>query len=202
MWRCTNCSHLDVGEFKPQRCPICGAEADKFVVHDAPGVKGESTLQHLKEGSIAESRASIRNSAFAMQADREELPQIASLFRAIAASEEVHAFNHLRLLGAIFDTQTNLQSAFERENVALDAYPQFIREAEEEGNEEIARLFGFVRDVEGEHAGLYRKALDHMTSDRETEYYVCGVCGHIEDGAAPESCPICGAPQDQFRKIT
>ena len=29
-------------------------------------------------------------------------------------------------------------------------------------------------------------------------YFLCSVCGHIEFGAAPESCPVCMAPKDKF----
>jgi desulfoferrodoxin-like iron-binding protein len=28
--------------------------------------------------------------------------------------------------------------------------------------------------------------------------YVCGVCGHVEFGGAPESCPVCHAPKEKF----
>lgn len=202
MWRCSNCSHLEVGTDKPEKCLVCGAESTQFVHHEAEGVKGEKTLANLRTGFIAESQASVRNRAFAMKADQDDLSQMAQLFRAIAEAEAVHAFNHLRFLSGISDTQTNLQSAFEHENLASDAYPQLIQGANEEGNMAVARLFGFVRDVEREHAKLYKKALDHMMSDEQTEYYVCTVCGHIEDGTAPDECPICGAPREKFRKVT
>ncbi len=29
--------------------------------------------------------------------------------------------------------------------------------------------------------------------------YVCEVCGHIEDGQAPEKCPVCGASKNKFK---
>lgn len=30
------------------------------------------------------------------------------------------------------------------------------------------------------------------------DIYVCGVCGHVEFGAAPENCPVCHAPKEKF----
>lgn len=200
MWKCTNCSHLELTAEKPEKCPVCGADAEKLEPHEVPGIKGEKTLQSLKTGFVAESQASVRNRAFAMKADQEELPQMAALFRTIAQSEVVHAFNHLRFLGGVSDTQDNLQSAFERENLASDSYPQLIKDANDENNEAVAAIFGFVRDVEKEHAKLYKGAMDHMVSEEETEYYVCSICGHIEDGYAPDECPVCGAPKEQFKK--
>lgn len=201
MWKCTNCSHLELEIEKPEKCHVCGADSDRIIPLAVEGVEGEKTLQHLKAGFIAESQASVRNRAFAMKADQEDLPQMAALFRAVAEAEAVHAYNHLRFLGAVADTQTNLESAFEHENLAVDSYPELIKDATEAGNTAIAKLFGFVRDVEREHAGLYSKALDHMVSERSTEYYVCTVCGHIEDGSAPDECPICGAPKERFRQV-
>jgi rubrerythrin len=186
---------------KPQRCPVCGAEAEKLVAHEVPGIKGIKTLNNLKAGFVAESQAHLRNLAFAMKAEQEGYSQVARLFRAIGEAESVHAFNHLRLLGAESGTQDNLESAFERENLAANTYPQFIREANDEGNAGVATVLGYSRDVEKGHAKLYEKALAHMMAAEESEYYVCQVCGYVSDGVLPDVCPICGAPKDRFRKV-
>jgi len=201
LWKCTNCHHVELAADKPERCPLCGAEAEKLVSHEVPGIKGMKTLRHLKAGFIAESQAHQRNLAFAIKAEEEGYPQVAKLFRAIAEAEGIHAFNHLRLLGAVASTQENLETAFERESLASSTYPQFIKEANEEDNAHVARIFGYSRDVERGHAKLYEKALEHMLGDVETEYYVCGVCGYVSDGDLPEVCPICGAPRERFRRV-
>jgi rubrerythrin len=201
MWECTNCHHVELSNDKPKRCPVCGAEAEKLVPHEVSGIKGTKTLNNLKAGFVAESQAHLRNLAFAMKAEQEGYPQVAKLFRAIAEAESVHAFNHFRLLGAVSDTQENLESAFERENLAASTYPQFIREANEEGDAGVATVLGYSRDVEKEHAKLYKKAQAHMMAEEETEYYVCQVCGHVSDGILPDVCPICGASKEKFRKV-
>jgi rubrerythrin len=201
MWKCTNCHHVELSTDKPQHCPVCGAEAEKLVPHEVPGVKGTKTLKNLKAGFVAESQAHLRNLAFAMKAEQDGYSQVARLFRAIAEAESVHAFNHFRLLGAASDTQENLESAFERENLAASTYPQFIREANEEGNTSVATILGYSRDVEKGHAQLYKKALAHTMAEEETEYYVCQVCGYVSDGSLPDACPICGAPKGKFRKV-
>jgi len=201
MWKCNNCSHLETGVEKPTKCPVCGADGENMAAHKAANVKGEKTLANLKMGFEAESKASIRNKNFAMKADQEGFPQMAALFRAVAEAEAVHAYHHLRFLGAISDTQSNLEFAFEHENYAADTYPGLIKTATEENDTVVAKQFSFVRDVEREHAGLYKKAMDHMVSEEITEYYVCSVCGRIEDGFAPEECPICGAGKDKFNHV-
>jgi rubrerythrin len=201
MWKCTNCHHVEFSTNKPQQCPVCGAEAGKLVQHEVSGIKGTKTLNNLKAGFVAESQAHLRNLAFAMKAEQEGYSRIAILFRAIAEAEGVHAFNHLRLLGAVSSTQDNLESAFERENLAASTYPQFVRAANEEGNTSVAKTFSYSRDVEKGHANLYKKALAHMMAEEETEYYVCQVCGHVSDRVLPDVCPICGAPKEKFRKV-
>lgn len=193
---------MDIEEKKPNRCPVCGVDTDKIEPHDVPGIKGTKTLKNLKAGFVAEAQAHMRNLAFAMKAEQEDFPQMAKLFRAVAEAEGVHAFHHIRLLGGVDSTQDNLEAAFERENLAADSYPQFIKEATEEGNESVARIFSFSRDVEKEHAKLYKKALEHMVREADTDYYVCSVCGYVSDGElAEDNCPICGAPKDKFRHI-
>lgn len=201
MWKCTNCYHVEISTEKPERCPICGVGAEKIVPHEIPGIKGTKTLKNLKVGFVAESQAHLRNLAFAMKAEQEGYTQMASLFRAIGEAEAVHAFNHLRLLGAVSGTQENLESAFERENLASDSYPGFIKEASEEDNAHVTRIFTYSRDVEKGHAKLYKKALQHMIAESETDYYVCQVCGYVSDGTLPDQCPICGAPKEKFKNV-
>ena len=192
---------MEIVAERPEKCPLCGAAAEKLLPHEVPGIKGTNTLKNLKVGFVAESQAHLRNMAFAMKAEQQGYPQVAKLFRAIAESEAIHAFNHLRLLDGVSDTQENLEAAFERENLASEAYPAMVKDANQEGNKQVARAFGFHRDVERGHAKLYEKALEHMLGDADTEYYVCGVCGYVSDGVLPDECPICGAPQKQFKKI-
>lgn len=201
MWKCINCHHVELTTDKPERCSVCGAEAQKLVPHEIPGIKGMKTLKNLKAGFVAESQAHLRNLAFAMKADEEGYRQVARLFRAVAEAEGVHAFNHLRLLGGVSDTQENLESAFERENLASSTYPQFIKEANDEDNKHVAMIFSYSRDAERGHAKLYEKALEYMLGDVDTEYYVCGICGYVSDGELPDQCPICGAPREKFRRV-
>jgi len=201
MWKCTNCRHVEFTADKPGQCPVCGAEEEKIIPHTVPGVKGTRTPKNLRAGFIAESQAHLRNLAYAMKAEQEGYSQIARLFRAIAEAEAVHAFNHIRLLGAVSGTQENLESAFEKENLAAGTYPQLIREAAEEDNTAVATVLTYSRDVEKGHAKLYKKALAHMMAEEETEYHVCQVCGYVADGSLPDECPVCGAPKDKFRKV-
>jgi rubrerythrin len=142
--------------------------------------------------------------AFARKAEEEGYPQVAKLFRAVSAAEGVHADNHLRLLGeaVVRDTQANLDFSFETEKTVNGVYyPQFIKEAEEEGNRAAALTFSQARDVEEGHAKLYEKALRHLLRDEDADYYVCRICGYVSDRVLPEVCPVCGAKKELFYRI-
>ena len=145
---------------------------------------GDKTGRNLYDAFVGEAKAHHRLLAFARKAQEEGYPQIAKLFRAVATAEGVHAERHLRLLGeaVVQSTEANLRSSFEREStVNLVTYPQFIQEAESEGERLAAVTFGQARDVEARHAGLYKQALRAMLREETHDYYVCPVCGFVAE---------------------
>jgi len=164
----------------------------------------EQTQRNVYEAFVGEAKAYHRLLAFARKADEEGYAQVARLFRAVAAAEGVHAERHLRLLGEaiVQSTEENLQSSFERESSVNQVYyPQFIRQAEEEGERAAALTFGQARDVEEGHAALYKRALSAMLRDETHDYYVCPVCGYVAERESPAQCPICGAKRELFRQV-
>ena len=164
----------------------------------------EKTEKNLAYAFAAESKASIRNEAFARKADMEGFSQIARLFRAISEAESVHARRFLLLMrGKIGSTEENLETAFKNEIKAnVEEYPKLIKDASDEGKEGAIKAFTHSRDVENRHADLYKKAMNDMLADRETAYYVCQVCGYVSEDEAPEKCPVCGAVKGKFKLLT
>jgi rubrerythrin len=162
----------------------------------------ERTATNVHAAFVGESKAYQRLLEYAKKAVEEGFPQIAHLFRAVAASESVHARRHFRLLEAVLDSQSNMEYAFQQENaVNGNHYQRMIQEAEEDGEKAAALVFSQARDVEGVHAKLYRRALDHMVEEIATEYYACEVCGYLHEKEPPDKCPVCGAPKDRFFKV-
>ena len=163
----------------------------------------EKTANNAHEAFVGEAKAQQRLLMYSKKAEQEDLPQIAHLFRAVAASEGVHARRDFSLLEAVADTQTNLEQAFQSETAVSGIYyPKMLREAEEDGEEAAALVFSQDRDVEAEHANLYKRALNDLIAQRSTEYYICTVCGHIVERDRPETCPICGAPKTAFEIVS
>jgi len=71
----------------------------------------DKTEKNLAYAFAAESKAAVRNAAFAGKADREELPQIAKLFRAVSEAESIHARRFLLMMrGKIGSTEDNLET--------------------------------------------------------------------------------------------
>jgi rubrerythrin len=104
--------------------------------------------------------------------------------------------------GRVGSTEENLETAFNNEIKAnVDEYPKLIKDATDEGVDGALKAFSHARDVEARHAALYKKAMNDMLVERETDYYVCQVCGYISEDNAPENCPVCGAVKNKFKKI-
>jgi rubrerythrin len=162
------------------------------------------TIDDLKAAFAGESQANRRYLAFAKKAEDEGLPEIAKLFRAVAAAETVHAHNHLRILGEIKSTAENLEAAKGGENYEVDSmYPEFMQDAEQEGEKKALTSFKWAWEVEKEHEVLYQEAIQALQDGEslpEGDYYICPVCGHTHRGAPPEKCPVCGTPGKRFER--
>jgi rubrerythrin len=162
----------------------------------------DRTANNVHTAFVEEAKAHERLLMFAKKAEEEELPQIAHLFRAVAAAEGIHSRRHFAMLESVADTQTNLERSFQSENTVNGIhYPAMVREAEEEGEAAVSVVFSQIRDVEAFHANLYKRALNNLIAQRSTAYYVCTVCGYVAEREPPENCPVCNAPKSSFEKI-
>jgi rubrerythrin len=162
------------------------------------------TKENVHKAFIGEAKAYFRLLAYAEQAQKEEIPQISLLFRAIAEAERVHATRQLNLVRDLIvkDTDTNLENSFQREkNVSENVYPDFIKDAEDEGESSAVVAFSHARDAEGYHAKLYERAIMNVIKDQVKAYHVCQVCGYVTDKRIPKKCPVCGAPPEKFQTI-
>ncbi len=161
------------------------------------------TIEDLKAAFAGESQANRRYLAFAKKADQEGHATVAKLFRAAAAAETVHAHNHFRAMGGVQTTAENLQTAMAGENHEVVAmYPEFIADAEADGDKKALNSFKWAFEVEKEHYALFKEALAKLGEEAAgIEIWVCGSCGHTHIGTPPEKCPVCGASQSKFEKI-
>ncbi len=160
-----------------------------------------STDKNLKDAFAGESQANRKYLAFAKKAEQEGYKTIAKLFQATADAETIHAHNHLKALGAIKSTAENLQEGIDGETYEFDSmYPPMIEEAQKEGRKDAERSFFLAMESEKVHADLYKDALANLDNQEDVDYYLCPVCGYIEKGHAPDTCPICKVKASMFVK--
>ena len=139
----------------------------------------DRTVENLQTAFNGESNAHARYLAFAVKADQQGYGGVASLFRAAARAEEIHAANYLaeiqKLGGSaqakidspeVKSTKENLEVSIRGERYERDImYPDFYKQARAMGNNDAFRTFNYAREAEAEHAKLFEEAyrnLDNM----------------------------------------
>jgi len=163
-----------------------------------------TTEDNLKEAFAGESQANRKYLAFAKKAEQEGYLNIAKLFRTAAEAETIHALGHLNAMNGVGSTVDNLRAAISGETYEFnEMYPPMLETAETD-NHKAKRMFGYAAKTEAIHAELYRLALEAALEKKdlvESNFYLCPVCGHIEVGNPPESCPVCGTRGEKFVQV-
>ncbi len=158
------------------------------------------TLENLMAAFAGESQANRKYLAYSKKAEADGKINAAKLFKAASDAETLHALKHFEVAGKISSTSENLKDAVEGETHEYqEMYPDFVKEAEAEGNKAALVSFNYAMKAEEVHARLYQEALDNLDQTEEIFYYLCPVCGNIEK-AVPDKCSICGVPGTKFIK--
>lgn len=195
---------------------LCGFGTAQFALIASEGVT-PSTMADLQSAFFGESNAHARYLAFAKKADTEGYGGAASLFRAAARAEEIHAGNHAAVIKkfggvpeaklemlVVKSTRQNLMAAIKGETYERDQmYPRFIQQAKADANADAVRTFQFALAAEAEHAKLYAEALENLESMKGSRvFYVCPVCGFTTPKLGFEVCPTCTTPKEHFEQVS
>lgn len=177
----------------------------------------DRTVENLQTAFNGESNAHARYLAFAVKADQQGYGGVASLFRAAARAEEIHAANHLaeiqKLGGSaqakidspeVKSTKENLEVSIRGERYERDImYPDFYKQARAVGNNDAFRTFNYAREAEAEHAKLFEEAYSNLDNMRgKTTYYVCTVCGFTTTNLDFAKCHTCFSAKEKFVAVT
>jgi len=158
------------------------------------------TLNNLMEAFTGEAQANRKYLAYSKKAEKDGKLNAAKLFKAASDAETLHALKHFEVAGKVSTTADNLMDAVAGETHEYkEMYPDFVKEAEAEGNKAALMSFTFAMKAEEVHAKLYKEALENLDQTEEVFYYLCPVCGNIEK-VRPDKCSICGVPGDKFIK--
>lgn len=177
-----------------------------------------TTLQNMQAAYNGESNAHARYLAFAKKADEEGYQAVATLFRAAASAELIHANNHaevIRKLGGeptatieepeVKTTAENLKAAIAGESYERDTmYPEFIKKAQADRIKDAIRSLNYARTAEMAHAKLYQEALDNLEQwrDKSKGFYVCQICGETLREMPDAKCPSCFNSKDNFNLVS
>lgn len=160
------------------------------------------TMKNLADGFAGESQANRSYLAFAKQAEEEGLIQVAKRFRVAAASETVHALNHLKVMGGIKDTAANLVTAMGGENHEhTSMYPEFIKQAEADRNGDAKFSFWAANEAEKVHEKMFALAGEKMADLPDSTFFVCEECGMTYENEAPNACVVCSAPKSRIHEF-
>jgi rubrerythrin len=173
----------------------------------------------MQEAYKGERNAHARYLAFAQRADTEGYREVASLFRAAARAEDVHAGNHASViqeigvvphahvdLPEVRSTRENLEAAIRAESYERDTmYPEFLKQARLDRSTSAIRSLNLAKMAEAEHAKLFAAALanlDELKGSKDVKFFVCPVCGFTVRYADFSKCPSCFTDKEAFEPIS
>ena len=171
---CTVCGYVYEGDAAPEKCPICGVGADKFIKQE-----GEMTwaaehvvgvAQGVSEDIIKDLRANFEGEcsevgmylAMARVAHREGYPEIGLYYEKAAWEEAEHAAKFAELLGEVVtpSTKKNLEMRVEAENGATAGKVDLAKRAKEANLDAIHDTVHEMARDEARHGKAFKGLLD------------------------------------------
>lgn len=179
---CTVCGYVHTGDEAPDRCPQCGATADKFVekkeekalawadehrIGVAKGLDPE-VVEGLKANFMGECTEVGMYLAMSRQADREGYPEVAEAYKRIAFEEAEHAAKFAELLGEVVaaDTKKNLEMRVEAEHGACQGKKDLATKAKQLGYDAIHDTVHEMCKDEARHGAAFAGLLKRYFGDK------------------------------------
>ena len=176
-----------------------------------------TTLDNLKAAVTGETGASAKYAAYAKAADAAGKTQVAKLFRAASAAEQVHITLESNLIRLDEPAYTNpkadapdvppidlalLDAALGEMYETSDMYPGYIEKAVQEDKVAAEEVFTRAKLAESVHAELFLAAYNDLDAADDAEnFYLCPNCGYIHKGAITDPCPICYTAAAMFKEF-
>lgn len=179
----------------------------------------DKTIEALRGAYWTAKRSDEFFTKAATKADTEKAAGVASLFRAAARVEAVHAGNFLKEIEAlkatagtakettaleVKSTKENLAAATKLAGTARETdLPAARKTAETDGQRDAARAFRDAREGEIELVRLFKDAAELSEDWRKAkrDFYIGRTCGYIVEKLDLTKCPVCGKRRDDFEKV-
>lgn len=184
---------------------------------------GTKTLKNLMIGFVGEGQSACRYRYYSKIAKKEGFLEVSEVFEQASKHEFSHAKNMLKHLNSsgqpvveitasfptvISSTVANLEVAIhEKKQKWSEIYPDFMRQANNDGFDKIAMLFKSIASAEKFHQEQFMMLLRDI---RDNQVFVnkgiirwkCLKCGFSYEGvSALVKCPACDHPQTYFVKL-
>ena len=177
---CQVCGYVHEGNEAPEKCPVCGAPADKFtaqseekvwaaehVVGVAQGVS-EDILEDLRANFNGECTEVGMYLAMARVAHREGYPEVGMYYEKAAYEEAEHAAKFAELLGEVVtpSTKKNLEMRYMAENGACEGKMKLAKRAKELGYDAIHDTVHEMAKDEARHGCGFKGLLDRYFANK------------------------------------
>jgi rubrerythrin len=194
---------------------------DRMIAH-VIGFEDLTVIRNLETAFEEETKVIAASKAYAVKADEEGYSGIASLFRATARAEQIHASNHARLLRhmggstmidvpmpPVESTLENLNAALVEQKFEVDhLYPTFLTAATPLFDSAAARSFHWALEADKSHVRLYFDVMPLVNANVKSgwayephDFFVCTLCGYVAQAAEGENCPACNYPWEKFETV-
>jgi rubrerythrin len=173
------------------------------------------TIENMQIAYKGEKTATAKYQAFAEKAELEGYHNIALLYNAVSAAENIHAINHKAVIedaGAtipIITPKYNVKST--KENLSDDIndeaqeaktmYPNFLKTAKTAANQIAYLSLTYAMKTELKHKFFFEQALGDINSNTlnslPSKYFVCPACGNTYT-TAPKHCDFSLTEREKF----
>ncbi len=172
---CSVCGYVHQGDSPPEKCPQCGAAAEKFAAKSGTELAWADehsigVAKDIDQGVLDGLRANFTGEctevgmylAMSRQADREGFPEVAEAYKRIAFEEAEHASKFAELLGEVLvaDTKANLAARVEAESGACQGKKDIATRAKELGYDAIHDTVHEMCKDEARHGQAFAGLLD------------------------------------------
>lgn len=173
------------------------------------------TIENMQVAYKGEKTAIAKYEAFSKKAEEEGYHNIALLYNAVSAAENIHANNHKAVIedaGAtvpiiipeykVKTTKENLHDDIDGEAYeAKTMYPDFLKTAETANNQIAFLSLTYAMQTELKHKFFFEKTLGDINSNTlnsiPSKYFVCPACGNTYS-TAPKHCDFSLTDREKF----
>lgn len=177
---------------------------------------GTKTIENMQSAYKGEKTATAKYEAFSKKAEEEGYHNIALLYNAVSAAENIHATNHKAVIedaGATvpvitpeYKVKTTKENLFDDINAeayeAKTMYPDFLKTAETADNQIAFLSLTYAMKTELKHNFFFEQASGHINTNTlnslPSKYFVCPACGNTYANTAPKHCDFSLTDREKF----